>query len=116
MIPVRIQLSRRAGFRLDEASRAVNGLPAKKVDRTTPYGNQFRVGKTATEVERARAVHLHREWLFSDAKPARYMRRQIRQFLAGHNVACWCGPGPCHADAILEVANGAQREKETTDG
>ncbi len=105
MIPVRIQLSRRAGFSLDAASRAVNGLPAKKVDRTTPYGNQFRVGKGATEAERARAVHLHREWLLSDTKPARYMRRQIRQFLVNVNLGCWCGPGPCHADAILEVAN-----------
>ncbi len=105
MTPVRIQLSRRAGFRLDEASRAVNGLPAKKVDRTTLFGNQFRVGKTATADERDRAVRLHREWLlFSNVMSARYVRRKIRAELAGHNVACWCSADvACHADAILEV-------------
>lgn len=37
--PVRIQLSRRKGFRLQEHSRALNGLPAVKVDRTTVFGN-----------------------------------------------------------------------------
>lgn len=42
--PVRLQLSRKAGFRLQEHSRAVNGLEAVKVDRTTPLGNPFVVG------------------------------------------------------------------------
>ena len=37
--PVRVQLSRRKGFRLDEA--AGNGLPTVKVDRTTKWGNPF---------------------------------------------------------------------------
>lgn len=28
--------------------------------------------------------------------------------LAGRDLACWCAPGaPCHADALLEVANGS---------
>jgi hypothetical protein len=29
----------------------------------------------------------------------------IRAELAGRDLACWCPPGPCHADVLLEVAN-----------
>lgn len=39
--PVRLRLSRAKGFNLQEHSRAVNGLPAVKVDRSTKWGNPF---------------------------------------------------------------------------
>lgn len=26
--------------------------------------------------------------------------------LRGRDLACWCGDGPCHADVLLELANG----------
>lgn len=39
--PVRIQLSRRKGFKLQAESLALNGLPAVKVDRSTKWGNPF---------------------------------------------------------------------------
>lgn len=33
--------------------------------------------------------------------------REIEIHLAGKNLACWCKIGePCHADWLLEVANG----------
>ena len=33
---------------------------------------------------------------------------EIRCELAGKDLACWCKPGdPCHADVLLEIANGA---------
>lgn len=25
--------------------------------------------------------------------------------LRGHDLACWCPPGPCHADVLIELAN-----------
>jgi len=37
--PIRLQLSRKRGFRLRDASRAINGLDAVKVDRSTRFGN-----------------------------------------------------------------------------
>jgi len=34
---------------------------------------------------------------------------EIRDELAGHDLACWCPPGqPCHADFLLELANGGE--------
>lgn len=32
---------------------------------------------------------------------------EIREHLRGKSLACWCAPGaPCHADVLLELANG----------
>ena len=32
---------------------------------------------------------------------------EIRRGLRGKNLACWCAQGqPCHADVLLEIANG----------
>ena len=42
--PVRLQLSRKAGFRLQEHSRAVNNLPAANVARPSMWGNPFKIG------------------------------------------------------------------------
>ena|SRR5271154_1757696 len=39
--PVRIQLSRKSGFNLQEASLAINGLPAVNVVRPSKWGNPF---------------------------------------------------------------------------
>ena len=31
----------------------------------------------------------------------------VRRHLAGKDLVCWCPPGqPCHADVLLEIANG----------
>lgn len=41
MKPQRIKLSRARGFRLQDVSRAINGLPARAVTRPGIYGNPF---------------------------------------------------------------------------
>lgn len=43
--PVRLQLSRRAGFSLQAHSLATNGLPAVNVSRASIWGNPFIIGK-----------------------------------------------------------------------
>ena len=51
------------------------------------------------------------DWLHGKLDPALSpgdppSRETIRRELAGHNLACWCKPGtPCHADALIELAN-----------
>lgn len=113
-------MSRAAGFRLQEASRALNGLPARPVTRPGLFGNPFRDDPVV-------AVRLFRGFLrrwsqeamidaarFEDGERAPMagiglivLRNRIRanvQRLRGHNLACWCAPGaPCHADVYLEL-------------
>ncbi|WP_345783797.1 DUF4326 domain-containing protein [Luteolibacter rhizosphaerae] len=99
MVPTRLQLSRRKGFRLQEASTLMNGLPAAKVARPGPWGNPFKVGidGDATECVR-RFEEITRRRL--ETEPG---------FLAplrGKNLACFCSlQAPCHADVLLELAN-----------
>lgn len=91
--PVRIQLSRRKGFKLQAVSKAINGLEAVKVDRSTKWGNP------AISDDAALAVGLFRTWIKSK-------RVDVARDLRGKNLACWCKPGtPCHADVLLKLAN-----------
>jgi hypothetical protein len=88
---------------------------AVKVDRSTPWGNPFVVGRDGT---RAECVKLHRHLMtgllclsakatFDEQMAAnRYAAEHIHE-LRGRDLACWCGPGPCHADTLLECAAGA---------
>lgn len=129
--PVRLQLSRKKGFDLQGLSHSTNGLTAIKVDRTTLFGNHYRVDKDPYEriwnvgdrtilasfpaksdaiadaVARFRAdvsktgPHNHR-LVGSIPTPV-----EIMKALRGHNLACWCEIGTrCHADVLLEIANG----------
>ena len=74
--PVRMQVSRQAGFNLQDASHALNGLPAKLVTRPGPWGNPFSIDEVATTygldrvAAQARAVAMASEWLLGTLDPA----------------------------------------------
>lgn len=90
--PVRVQLSRRRGFRLPENT--------VKVDRSAKWGNPYRTHEFCDGV--AGAVAAFRVLVESEDETI----AEIKQTLAGKNLACWCKPGePCHADVLLEIAN-----------
>ena len=107
----RIQLSRAKGWRMPPNT--------VKVDRTTPYGNPWKVHRhpigpvastwwvwgpradeeCSTEAE-ALALSLRKFRYFAETHP------ELWRALRGKNLACWCKLGaPCHADVLLELAN-----------
>jgi hypothetical protein len=127
MMPVRLQLSRAKGFKLQALSMAINGLAAVNVARPSRWGNPWKVGEqevlgltldelnelsseggtTTVEVKTvtaAYAVQRYRELVHACGQGTiEAMRTQLR----GKNLACWCKPGePCHADVLLELSNG----------
>lgn len=120
MKPQRLQLSRKAGFNLQAISRALNGLPAKRVTRPGPWGNPFTIEEPAArygldrDAAQAKAVALCGAWLRGTIDPKLSpfpppSRELIRAELRGHNLACWCRPGtPCHAEVLIELANGGR--------
>lgn len=106
-MPVRVQLSRRKGWR----------MPPNTVSIARPgrWGNEFRVGEPAeyytghtrplTQSEAVEQYRIHAEAHHSVC-PERFAD------LRGKNLACWCpltdkdgNPVPCHADVLLELAN-----------
>jgi hypothetical protein len=54
--------------------------------------------------DRAHAVKLFRAWWAYEYGPD---YEETRRWLAGRDLCCWCPlDQPCHADVLLEVANG----------
>jgi hypothetical protein len=114
MKPVRIALSRRAGFDLQAISRAINGLPAQSVARPGPWGNPFSIDGVAAETgldraaAQAEAVARHARWIVGELKTDRQppALEKIKADLAGKNLACWCAAGtPCHVETLIRLAN-----------
>lgn len=107
--PQRIQLRRTKGWRLQEVSLSLNGLPAVKVDRSTKWGNPYRVehaNANSTSEARAVVVRTYRFWLLHNEVGKR-IADAARRELRGKNLACSCplDGAPCHADVLIELAN-----------
>lgn len=135
--PVRIQLSRKKGWRMPPNT--------VKVDRTTRWGNPWVIGDnrydssandfvccetTADIVQAFRQFvdwdpdapsilpcidggHLEISGGYSDE--IHINRHSIRKYLGGKNLACWCKVGePCHADVLLELANSTHSQQVRT--
>lgn len=123
--PERIQLSRRKGWRLPEG--------AVSVARPTKWGNPFAIGeaidresplwpyiaelvpggsadlRSVTPMLRDVVVSAHGSWFIE--QPG--LMLTVAKELGGKDLACWCPlfdsegrPVSCHADLLLELANG----------
>lgn len=91
------------------------------VGRPSYYGNPFVIGVgtpfrltaqgklVVTKILRAvpdaeTAVGFFRAWV--NSHHADVVLFSARQYLRGHDLACWCPIGaPCHGDVLLELAN-----------
>jgi hypothetical protein len=93
-MPVRVRLERKKGWRKPAG--------AVVVARPSRWGNPFRIG---TDGDRAQCVARFRVALVSGRLA--FDTDDVRRELAGRDLACWCpSDGPCHADVLLEAANG----------
>lgn len=102
----RVQLRRTRGWRIPP-----NTI---KVDRSTRWGNPYKVGQRVrhpltgrlVEVEnRDDAIRLFALYIKSIAGSK--LASDARETLRGKHVACWCPEGlPCHGDVLIRIANG----------
>ncbi len=120
---MRLRLSRKLGFDLQEWSRRVNGLEAVDVARPGRFGNPFTAAgcrdagwRGSNEAIAVRCVEAFRAWVGTpywrenwdgpDSERARARCLAGLPGLRGKNLACWCAIGaPCHADVLIELAN-----------
>ena len=99
--PKRIQRKRTKGWRMPEG--------AVYVGRPTKWGNPWivdpgRATSPATNQYRATADECVR--LYDDLANASALG-ELAEWLRGKDLACWCPlDQPCHADVLLELANG----------
>lgn len=102
--PIRIQLSRRKGWRMPPNT--------VKVARPSGWGNPYRIGPAIEcqgvkipAMTRELAVQCYREHI-ERMLAAHQSTRDAVATLRGKNLACWCPlDQPCHADVLLEKAN-----------
>jgi hypothetical protein len=93
--PKRIQRKRTKGWKMPEG--------AVYVGRPTKWGNPFPVPENATHDDLVCVVGQFRLWW-------RGSWFEIQEELRGKDLACWCAlDKPCHADVLLEIANGGQQ-------
>jgi hypothetical protein len=91
-MPQRLQRSRRKGARLPK--------DAVVVTRPTKWGNPHPLA-----LGRPEAVRRYRRDLL--AGRLEISAEDVRRELRGRDLACYCPlDAPCHADVLLEVANG----------
>lgn len=102
--PIRVQLSRRKGWRMPE-----NTL---KVDRSTPFGNPFPIAFAMEWLHidegeaREQTITWFADWLDHKLDAEGRDVRPDLSLLRGKNVACWCRLNlPCHGDILLDRAN-----------
>ena len=96
-MPQRYQRSRRRGARLPEGTIVVT--------RPTKWGNPHPLSLVREE-----AVRRYREDLLAGRLVITV--GDVERELEGRDLACYCPlDQPCHADVLLEVANGQRRPK-----
>ena len=114
-MPERVQLSRKAGWRMPPNT--------VRVARPGKWGNpitkqSFEDAQMLLQASglpplkgtwQQHAVKCYEGWLGGElpefGQPPTV--EEIISELRGKNLACWCRPGtPCHADVLLEIANG----------
>lgn len=89
---MRIKLERTKGWHMP-----ANTL---KVDRSTRWGNPFKVSETMSAEAAVKAFERHLQALSPEVREA------LLAPLRGKNLACWCElDAPCHADVWLKWAN-----------
>jgi hypothetical protein len=133
-MPERIQLRRTKGWRKPEGAVVVTrpgrwGNPFKVGDVVTPAHLHWGAvtdhavwvppkGASLYHVEGGwqditvetveQAVAMYRTYLAQTVGTSGYsLASEAQAYLAGLDLCCWCRIGdPCHADVLLEVANG----------
>ncbi|WP_210481147.1 DUF4326 domain-containing protein [Naasia sp. SYSU D00948] len=94
--PARIQYSRTPGWRKPHRTLLVA--------QGTRWGNPFLLAADGT-ANRERAVLEFRQALLEGRLDITV--EDVRRQLSGQNLGCWCPlDRPCHADVLLEIANG----------
>lgn len=78
------------------------------VGRPTKWGNPYAIGSYVqglqgrVRVDRETAIFLYHQWLVRHPEYLAAAKHELR----GKDLVCWCAPLACHADVLLEVANG----------
>ena len=69
-----------------------------KIDRTTKWGNPFRIGQDG---DRAGVIEKYRQWLWRKIQQEEINLYELAD-LHGCELGCHCHPLPCHGDGLAQ--------------
>lgn len=111
----RVQMSRQHPWRAEHPDAVIVARPSK-------WGNPYRVGEEGWNYYYPELVSTREDCVTQyqlglwhhyglETRPGIYITEaDVRRELAGKDLACWCPlDQPCHADVLLEIANGGDR-------
>jgi hypothetical protein len=103
-MPARIQRKRTKGWRMPENTVYVGR--GSRWGNPFPVTRYYRPGQNTLREAAAEAVEKFRYYIGHPNSPHGFEPADI-EALRGKNLACWCPlDQPCHADVLLELANG----------
>ena len=76
-----------------------------KIDRTTKWGNPFRIGQDG---DRDAVIEKYRQWLWAKIQRQELDLHELAD-LHGCELGCHCRPLPCHGDVLARAAEWAAR-------
>jgi hypothetical protein len=77
----------------------------RMINRSTQFGNPFKLKKDGGEYTRHESVRRYREWFISKMQSDDEFRDSIEK-LRGETLGCWCKPKECHGDVIVAYLDG----------
>ena len=70
------------------------------IDRSSQFGNPFRLEKDGGDYSREGSIEAYREWFAEQLEDDEF--RAAVEDLRGETIGCWCKPKACHGDVIVE--------------
>ncbi len=92
----------------DTSAEALLERGIVRVDRATPWGNPFVVGRHGT---RAQVIARYRRHLWQRIRAGEIDLAKLAA-LDGLDLACWCHPKPCHGTVLARAARWAAQQIE----
>ena len=92
----------------DTSAQALLDRGIVRVDRRTPWGNRFVVGRHGS---RDRVIELYRQDLWRRIRSGELSLEKLAS-IAHLPLCCWCHPKPCHAEVLARAAAWAAEQLE----
>lgn len=83
------------------------GMDIIKIDRSSEFGNPFRLIKDGGEYTRTESVEKYREYFHDKIENDEEFKERVES-LKGKTLGCWCKPKKCHGDIIVEYLDDKQ--------
>lgn len=70
------------------------------IDRSTKFGNPYRIKQDGGDYTRHESVEKYREWFYNKIENDPDFKQAVED-LEGETLGCWCTPKACHGDVIV---------------